>query len=73
MKKIKLYKYVIFVVILLLCTFAAVRIISTVQNKQAEKLNKKELFSYIVYNISNVLMEIKYMEIIKIVLQLIIK
>lgn len=52
MKKIKLYKYVIFVVILilLLCTFAAVRIISTVQNKQAEKLNKKELFSYIVYD-----------------------
>ena len=52
MKKIKLYKYVIFVVILilLLCTFAAVRIISTVQNKQTEKLNKKELFSYIVYD-----------------------
>lgn len=52
MKKIKLYKYVIFVVILilLLCTFAAVGIISTVQNKQTEKLNKKELFSYIVYD-----------------------
>ena len=43
---------IIFILILALvfCTFAGVKITTNVQNKQMEKLNSKELFSYIVYD-----------------------
>lgn len=53
MKKIKLYKYIICVailILLLLCTFAGVKIINITQSKKIEKSNDKELFSYIVYD-----------------------
>lgn len=50
MKKKKLLIIFILILALVFCTFAGVKITTNVQNKQMEKLNSKELFSYIVYD-----------------------
>ena len=50
MRKKKLLIIFILILTLVFCTFAGVKITINVQNKQTEKLNKKELFSYIVYD-----------------------
>ena len=50
MKKKKLLIIFILILALVFCTFAGIKITTNVQNKQMEKLNNKELFSYIVYD-----------------------